>query len=275
MRNMPRFHLYQTLAIVLSCYLVGSSAWAQEQMRPTLTSVKDEAAMVLVPAGSFTLGMDRREAQALVKRLKKPWLPLYDQEFLRRTMTLGAFYIDRYEVTNTQYQRFVRESGHRPSRYARWPQFNQDQQPVVGVGWHDAEAYCAWAGKRLPTEFEWEKAARATSGTAWPWGNKPDESAFNGRKQGKYGPVKVGSYPSGNSPYGISDMAGNVWEMTSSPWPNESQPTGHVMRGGSFLNGIADVRSTVRWAANDEQKGAEWLGFRCVMDPANVASYAR
>jgi iron(II)-dependent oxidoreductase len=228
---------------------------------------KDAAPMALVPEGSFTFGMNQADMRKLVtQRLKEKVVSFYLREIPRQKKTLPAFYIDRFEVTNRQYQRFVRETGNRPSRYVRYPQFNGERQPVVGIGWADAERYCRWANKRLPTEEEWEKAARGTDGRIWPWGNEPDNGRYNGRQRGLYAPINVGSLPAGNSPYGVSDLAGNVWEMTSSRWDDSS----HVMKGGSFLNTNADVRAVVRWAAADEQGGANWYGFRCVMDVAQV-----
>ncbi|MDP7000175.1 MAG: SUMF1/EgtB/PvdO family nonheme iron enzyme, partial [Candidatus Poribacteria bacterium] len=132
-----------------------------------------------------------------------------------------AFYMDKYEVTNAQYRKFVQATGHRAPRYWDDDDFNQPNQPVVGVSWHDATAYAKWVGKRLPTEKEWEWAARAEKEWEWaargglkgkkyPWGNQePSASRANyGNKVGK--PTAVGNYPANG--YGLHDMAGNVWE---------------------------------------------------------------
>jgi formylglycine-generating enzyme required for sulfatase activity len=97
----------------------------------------------------------------------------------------------------------------------------------------------------------------------WPWGNVPNNAAFNGRANAAGGPVNVGSFsPSGDSVYGVSDMAGNVWEMTSGVWRGSAR----AMRGGSFLNPVGDVRVTARWTPDDPDNGAVWLGFRCILD---------
>ncbi len=229
-------------------------------------SRKDDGEMILIPAGPFTYGVTQKEVRRIVISLKAPMAEIYRTEVPKVTKNLESFYIDRFEVTNEQYSRFVRETNHRAPRYLRYPQLNGSRQPVVGVGWGDAQAYCSWAGKRLPSEEEWEKAARGSDGRTWPWGNQPDPSRYNGRKQANYAPVNVGSFPSGDSPYGLSDMAGNVWEMTSGTWKGSAK----AMRGGSFLNPVGDVRVTVRWAASDEDRGANWLGFRCVMDVGNA-----
>jgi formylglycine-generating enzyme required for sulfatase activity len=227
------------------------------------TTQPDGAEMILIPAGTFVYGVNQNEILALVEKLKSGWdTTIYPTEHPRQIKNLPAFYIDRYEVTNERYNRFVHLTKHRSPRFVRYPQLNAPKQPVVGVGWGDAEAYCRWSGKRLPTEVEWEKAARGTDGRTWPWGNEPDTKAYNGRGSEFFAPVEVGSYTRGNSVYGLSDMAGNVWEMTSSEW----QGGRRAMRGGSFLNRLADVRVTVRWAADNEEGGANWLGFRCAMD---------
>jgi len=245
-------------------------AQVQGNAAQRIKSKKDNADMILIPSGPFVYGVDQKEVKRIVIALKSPMAEIYRAEEPKTTKNIESFYIDKYEVTNEQYSRFVRETSHREPRYSRYPQLNGSRQPVVGVGWADAKAYCGWAGKRLPSEEEWEKAARGTDGRTWPWGNQPDDARYNGRKRANYAPVNVGSFPSGDSPYGVSDMAGNVWEMTDGTWKDSSK----AMRGGSFLNPIADVRTTVRWAASDQDRGANWLGFRCVMDVANVKQFA-
>jgi formylglycine-generating enzyme required for sulfatase activity len=231
---------------------------------------KDHSEMILIPGGPFVFGMNQKAVKRLLKINKLPWAEIYADELPRQQKQVTAFYIDRFEVTNEQYKQFMQETGHRTPKYWSRQLFNGPQQPVVGVGWADAEAYARWAGKRLPTEEEWEKAARGTDGRAWPWGNEPRGAAYNGKAQANGAPVKVGSFsPVGDSVYGVSDLAGNVWEMTSGSWHD-----GKAMRGGSFLNPLGDVRVTVRWSAVDENRGAVWLGFRCVMDTGNWREFA-
>jgi len=120
-----------------------------------------------------------------------------------------AFRIDRFEVTNAQYAAFVVATGHRPPAFADDPEFNRPDQPVTGVSWEDARAYCAWAGKRLPTEIEWETAARGVQERTYPWGNDyhPQYAHLSGET-----PVAVSAFPSDQSPWGVRDMAGNVSE---------------------------------------------------------------
>lgn len=228
----------------------------------SMISQPDGAEMILIPAGPFIYGADRKEIKAILKQLKAGWADIYEGEYPRKSKSLPAFYIDRYEVSNERYSSFVQATKRQPPRFTRYPQLNDARQLVVGVGWSDAEAYCRWSGKRLPTEEEWEKAARGTDGRIWPWGNKENSLAYNGKGTEFFAPVAVGSYQKGDSPYGVADMAGNVWEMTSSVWEDGAK----VMRGGSFLNRLADVRVTVRWSAKDEVHGANWLGFRCAQD---------
>lgn len=266
--------ILRQLAPLLTILLLVSAASA-DNLPPRITSPRDAAEMVLIPAGPFEYGYGRnqRDIEALVKKLKASWADMYSTEIPKRTVELPDYYIDRFEVTNQLYARFVKETARRPPRYLRWPQYNAPRQPVVGVGWGDAEAYCKWAGKRLPSEEEWEKAARGTDGLLWPWGDEPDDAKYNGKKQANYSTVAVGSFPAGDSRYGVADMAGNVWEMTSGLWKDQSK----AMRGGSYLNSTTEVRATVRWAAAEKsaQDGATWLGFRCVMDAANAKQSAR
>jgi len=154
--------------------------------------------MLLVPAGPFTMGQDRGGQQ---------------DEHPAHTVTLPAFYLDRTEVTNAQWDGCVAAHVCRPkSERVRkeHPDFDGPNQPVSGVSWDDARTYCAWRGKRLPREAEFEKAVRDTDGRLFPWGNDPpthDETVFASGH-----PADVGTHPAGRGPYGHDDLAGNVWE---------------------------------------------------------------
>ena len=151
--------------------------------------------MVYIPAGNATLGY------VYYTGLYGP-MP-YD---------VAAFSIDRFEVTNADYVAFVADSNHAPAAFYDDPDFNQPDQPVTGVLHDDARAYCAWAGKRLPTEIEWEKAARGTGGQIYPWGDDPDLSRAH--LSGKV-PVSVQDFPGDISPYGVRGLAGNVSEWVA------------------------------------------------------------
>lgn len=244
-------------------WLLDRSYALGESEQQYVTSENDQAKMIFIPEGDFTYGVKPAALRSLLKSLKANTnADMFTKILPKQLKRLKSFYIDQYEVTNGQYELFLKATGHREPLYWHYPQLNGHRQPVVGVGWADAEAYARWAGKRLPSEEEWEKAARGTDGRPWPWGNNPDDARYNGRKQANYAPVSVGSFPKGDSPYGVSDMAGNVWEMTSGTWFGKDR----TMRGGSFLNINPEVMVTVRWAPSDEDRGANWLGFRCVKD---------
>ena len=151
--------------------------------------------MVFVPAGKATLGYVYNTG-------------LYGP----MSYDVDAFWIDETEVTNAQYDAFTAATGHAPAAFFDDPEFNRPDQPVTGVLWGDAVAYCTWAGKRLPTEIEWEKAARGTDGRLYPWGNDADltRAALTGDV-----PVSVRESPADISPYGVRGMAGNVSEWVA------------------------------------------------------------
>lgn len=223
---------------------------------------KDNSIMVLIPKSDFIYGIKKDERDRILKELSTANFDIFKFEHSEKKKSLGNYYIDKFEVTNKQYKKFTKQTSHRKPRFWKSKVFNKPNQPVVGIGWADANKYCFWATKRLPTEEEWEKAARGTDGRIWPWGNKPSSEKYNGKGQGNNAPVDVGSYKSGASPYGVMDMAGNVYEMTTGTWVSGSK----AMRGGSFLNAGALTRTMFRWAAEDEKDGARWLGFRCVKE---------
>jgi iron(II)-dependent oxidoreductase len=230
--------------------------------------------MVLVPAGEFTMGLDEAQVKKVVDLLGG-MVKYHDSSTPAHKVKLDAFYIDKYEVTNEEYKKFVEAKGHRIPLH--WedaggdiPQ-GKEKHPVVYVSWEDAVAYCEWAGKRLPTEAEWEKAARGTDGRFFPWGNKFSRKKANFEKSRKNDTTKVGSYPKGVSPYGCYDMAGNVWEWTADnylPYPGnkyEDEFYGkerYVLRGGSYLDAKYDLLTTTRskfTPVTDDEN----VGFRC------------
>jgi eukaryotic-like serine/threonine-protein kinase len=237
--------------------------------------------MVSVPAGDFTMGTAAGGGN--------------DDERPVHKVTLDGFWIDRTEVTNAQYRAFVGATGHRAPTTCDWGDPTYDDgakadHPVVCVSWDDAKAYCEWAGARLPTEAEWEKAARGTDGRYYPWGSSWDGSRVNtcdtncesshkntGDDDGYAGTAPVGSYPTGASPYGALEMAGNVWEWVSdwyafgyygrSPQSNPQGPNSgqyRVLRGGSWYGFSSNARTGFRaWSEPDKRDVV--MGFRCVV----------
>jgi formylglycine-generating enzyme required for sulfatase activity len=191
---------------------------------------------VEVPAGEYVIGRDSDERR-------------------QRLVDVGAFELSRTPVTNAQYGRFAAETG--ATAPPHWPA--PDDHPVAFVDWDEAAAFCTWAGGRLPTEAEWEKAARGTDGRTYPWGDEEDESLAvvgAGIKHGSTSPV--GAHPAGASPYGLLDMAGNVWEWTSTEYPRGER----VLRGGSFASpGLAWARCTMRSHSRPGRRQAH-IGFR-------------
>jgi len=227
--------------------------------------------MVYVPAGEFEMGGDCG------------WFgDSPSDECPEHTVYLDAFWIDRTEVTVEAFERCV-DAGKcsRPWRghKCNWSVTGREKHPINGVNWNDAKAFCEWEGKRLPTEAEWEKAARGTDGRMYPWG---DESASceravmtgeGGEGCGKNSTWAVGSRPYGASPHGLLDMAGNVWEWVADwygPYPSDrvSNPRGpsdgehRVLRGGSWVNGPERLRDTARHK-EDPATSSNSVGFRC------------
>jgi formylglycine-generating enzyme required for sulfatase activity len=228
--------------------------------------------MVYVPAGEFVMGGDFGE---------------FDEE-PRHKVWLDAFYIDKNEVTNEEYRRCVRARRCRRSLADGDRRYNGPRQPVVSISWHDARAYCAFAGgKRLPTEAEWEKAARGTDERRYPWGNELRRECVNLRdaEDGFRHTAPVGSFPCGASPYGALDMAGNAWEWCEDWWdggyyrvsparnpkgPPRSPRGRRCMRGGTWKYEVGFFVTTTNRSHTFPTKRTPWVGFRCAKGEGDV-----
>lgn len=228
---------------------------------------KDGAPMILVPAGEFVMGSDKGD----------------EDEAPAHRVYLNAFYIDKFEVTNGRFAKYVEVIQSEPP----WGFTDKEtpvihaERPVRWVNWMDAMGYCLWLGKRLPTEAEWEKAARGTDERTYPWGNDPPTPvhAVYGLKEGGAETVSIiGNHNMGQSPYGVQDLAGNLYEWvidwyadnfyTNSPAINPRGPgegTAKVQRGGSYINTPYRLRSSFRTKGDPTEQDPN-VGFRCAHD---------
>ena len=227
---------------------------------------QDGAPMVLVPAGEFTMGSDEGD----------------DDEQPIHRVVLDSFYLDTFEVTNGRFAKFVAAIQSEPP----WGFADQEtpvvhaDRPVRWVNWMEALGYCLWAGKRLPTEAEWEKAARGTDGRTYPWGNDPPTAAHAvfGLTEGAETVSPIGNRNPGSSPYGVHDLAGNLYEWVTD-WYDDAFYTQHapsnprgpgegttkVQRGGSYINSPYRLRAAFR-TTGDPTEHDPHVGFRCAHD---------
>ena len=252
---------------IAAAVLVAAIVWFVRSTGAPASEItgQDGAPAILVPAGNFTMGDD--------------------EESPRREVYLDAFYIDRYEVTTGRYARFLAATGSArpPDGWEALDLNRDDDLPVVGVDWNDAAAYCQWAGRRLPTESEWEKAARGSDGRRYPWGDASptlDLANYQNASPDAYdgGLAKVGRHPAGLSPYGVHDLAGNASEWVSD-WYSDSFPVGdvrnpkgpeagteRVIRGSGRFDPAERLVATKRYHGTPDLR-AEDIGFRCARDP--------
>lgn len=245
-----------------------------------------EPQMVPIPAGEFLMGSTTQQAaQAVKEGASERWVK---NEQPQHKVILAAYAIGKSPITYREYQAFVQDSRHPAPQGWTGSQYpaGKTDHPVVYVSWEDAQAYCAWlsqkTGKsyRLPSEAEWEKAARGTDGRIYPWGNQFEAGRANSREAGLGGATPVGQFsPQGDSPYGCVDMAGNVWEWgndwfdpnyySSSPGNNPSGPTGGsymVLRGGGWNGSISSLRVVCRNGDFPAFRD-NYIGFRCAATP--------
>ena len=242
--------------IFIGMLSVGLTASASES-----AGADPAADMVLIPAGEFQMGDG--SAAALID--------------------LPAYFIDMYEVTNREYEEFILADGYqteslwskvgwsfiqsngidRPLGLGR-NRYNGPDHPVVGVSWYEASAYARWANKRLPTSAEWEKAARGTEGQRYPWGDEMDFSRIGYSMADSTRTLPVGSFPSGASPYGLQDCAGNISEWVSD---RHDKATGdfRILRGGAWGGLRFQMECSYRSWYPPDYRGLQ-VGFRCARD---------
>ena len=243
----------------------------------TRINPKDGAEMILIPAGEFLMGSTDEQLDAWIGAYPNERKEMYPGEVPQHTVYLDAYYIYKNDVTVVQYRKFCDATGRAMPTAPKWDW--QDNHPVVNVTWEDAKAYADWAGAALPTEAQWEKAARGGEGRVFPWGNDWDAGKCS-NSVGGLEPIKtspVGSFATGASPYGVLDMAGNVWQWCSdwydenyyrnSPARNPLGPdngTSRVLRGGGWdLSDPGYFRAALRYGFNPSIRHTYGFGFRC------------
>jgi formylglycine-generating enzyme required for sulfatase activity len=266
----PRIVLFGVLAILLlSAWVLPADAQLDKLRKQKIDAAVqgDDAPMAMVPAGEFWMGVDGMIG--------------LEDERPRHKVFLDAYQMDLYEVTVARYARFLAATNREPPSYWETVKLAEHgDRPVIGVDWADAEAYCRWAGKRLPTEAEWEKAARGTDERQYPWGNQkpaPDLANYALGARFSYSQVlmPVGKYGKAASPYGLFDMGGNVWEWTQDWYDGayygkspEKNPAGteqgqfKVLRGGSWSDMAKYMLTYGRFKLLPATRNS-YTGFRC------------
>jgi len=312
-------------SLLLIGFLSACTKSSEQQKSLPSPQAQIDVIMVKVEAGEFIHGSDKKDSEGLQQRFGFP-NPLYLDESPKKTRSLPAFYIDKFEVSNKSYKQYIFSSNKMipydwmsngyalsseqlesmdvdklrklAAEYARLDvdttqmdkaallkamqgyQAQIDKFPVGNVSWFDAKDYCEWRGGRLPSEMEWEKAARGKNGNEYPWGNEWNPKFANTGDDGEWedGIAPVGSYPKNISPYGVMDMAGNVWEWVSDwyqAYPDSTYQsnlygeTYRVIRGGGGGMGHYAIsyfyRASTRQYSEPDMQSAD-VGFRCVKE---------
>lgn len=255
---------------------------------PTLgigSSMTGQDGMILlyVPAGKFTMGAKAEDALAECQKYQSGCqLSWFKNEEPPHEVDLTAFWLDQTDVTNAMYTKCVSAGKcDPPSDTSHYNNSSYANHPVVYVNWNKAKTYCEWAGRQLPTEAQWEKAARGTDGRIYPWGNTAPDNTLLNYNSNVGDTTEVGKYPKGASPYGTLDMAGNVWQWVAD-WYNDtyyqsspsSNPLGpdsgqsRVLRGGTWFINDDGVRSADRgWNGPTNTVAYFIIGFRCSRSP--------
>lgn len=265
--------------ILLSTLLSLALTNAAGGTAPPEKALPSYSGMVLIPQGAFEMGSRKSLRELDPVGIFQADRHMLGPEDPAHEVILNAYYIDLYEVANADYKEYLEVTGVKKlPRYWDDPNFNQSNQPVVGVTWKEAQAFCRWKNKRLPTEAEWEKASRGKRPIKYPWGDEaPHKTKLNFNNAiGRTTPV--GTYPAGKSDYGVFDLSGNVAEWVQD-WhfpeyylfsPKENPPgpdKGHykIIRGGNWKNNAEDVRLTYRNATVPKAR-SKTVGFRCAAD---------
>lgn len=247
------------IACVVALLVLCSVAFAAKPKTSKSTlkvNQTDGSKMITIPAGNFIMGGEQSSDEKPVHRVY-----------------LDSYQIGKNEVTVAQYRKFCKATGYKMPKAPKWGW--KANHPIVNVTWEDAEAYCKWAGGRLPTEAEWEKAARGTKGRKYPWGDTWDQSKCANGDLKLASTMSATSYPSSASPYGCLNMAGNVWEWCAdwydmgyykiTPARNPKGPstgTYHVLRGGGwYLNGSSGFECSHRYGSFGYTPGDNCRGF--------------